>query len=179
MSTKSKLIFIYSLIALFVILLVALSIDISHNNLNNNAQIQTTPTISSIPNQTNSSTIPNTPEQTNISSFPQSNPNTNNSPTITSTPVQLTQGAQQSQADQNYGNAQSQVLQNYPWYNSLPLQNNNYYVYFDLQTKTMIAKLYTNDPTEDSQLKNTITTQLESLGVNLSVYPITWDIESQ
>jgi len=128
----------------------------------------------SLSHKTSTTNFPKTKQPSPTLSIPV----TYSSPTPLPIPVQLTQGAQQSQADQNYSNSQNNVLQNYPWYNKLPSQPNEYFVSFDFGTKTFTAELYTNDPTSDAQWKSDITSQLQSLGIDLNKYPVIWQIDT-
>lgn len=84
----------------------------------------------------------------------------------------------QSQADKNFGDWQLQVITNYPWYKQLPLQTESYFVYFDLDTKTLFAKIYSN-PSDESRIiiiKNEVSSRLTALGVDLTTFPIEWKV---
>jgi len=100
-------------------------------------------------------------------------------PTPTLTQEQIMQD--QLKADQNYAEWQKNVIDTYPWYNSLPLQTSSYFVYFDLDKKSFIGKLYpnTNDATpvadQENALKQQIISQLTSLDIPTKQYPILWE----
>lgn len=88
--------------------------------------------------------------------------------------------AAQAKADKSFGEWDKNNAQNYPWYNQLPIQASTYFVYFDLDNKKFIAKLYptssTPTDTEITALKNEVQTKLISLGVPLNDYFINWSI---
>lgn len=50
--------------------------------------------------------------------------------------------AEQMQADQEYGDWQANNSNNYPWLRKLPLTSEKYFVYFDLNKKVFIGRLY-------------------------------------
>lgn len=86
----------------------------------------------------------------------------------------------QAEADKNYGEWEKNVLKNYPWYNQLPLQADNYFVYFDLDKKIFIGKLYPKKSsnlsieTQVNTFKNEIITQLKTLGVDIAKFSFQW-----
>lgn len=102
------------------------------------------------------------------------------SPTPTLTIPQ--QQESQTQADKNYGAWQKGVDTSYPWYNNLPLQTPNYFVYFDLDTKKFVARLYpsqsspTSVDTQVAGMKSEITAKLQGLGIDTSKFELDWQV---
>lgn len=88
----------------------------------------------------------------------------------------------QSQADKNFGDQWKKVDTLYPWYDSLPLQTDSYFVYFDLDTRSFVGKLYpssNSSVSEDNQviqMKQEIIKKLEELGIDTTKYKFTWTI---
>lgn len=87
---------------------------------------------------------------------------------------------EQSQSDKNFGNWQQNIITNYPWYNKLPISTNSYFVYFDLNKKQIVARIYL-DPNSslsaDDQIKQyqpTIESELQNIGVDLNKFPVQW-----
>ncbi len=92
----------------------------------------------------------------------------------------------QEQADRNYAETTKQIDTQYPWLDKLPLQvPNTYYVYFDINQKQFIAKLYPKASSSipvDQQVENfkkEIQSKLLNLIPNYTNYPISWDIKPQ
>jgi len=85
-------------------------------------------------------------------------------------------------SDQNYTKWQKINDSNYPWYNNLPLQTDNYFVYFDLDKKIFIGKLYPKQSSSisiDSQtasMKTEINLTLIKLGIDTTKYSFDWQI---
>lgn len=88
----------------------------------------------------------------------------------------------QSEADRDFAEKTKQINILYPWLDKLPIQTPNYYVYFDVNQKQFIAKLYpssTSTTPIDQQVnsfKSEITTKLQSLIPDYTQYNIKWDI---
>lgn len=84
----------------------------------------------------------------------------------------------QEEADKNFANELRKTQTAYPWYNKLPLMDSNYFVYFDLNKKQLIAKIYSLSNNLSSDRVNNIKKQIESdllgLGVPVSQFPILW-----
>lgn len=115
---------------------------------------------------------------------PESTPVALPTPTIfpTTTPPPQEEAMQiQSEADRDYGEWQKTVYETYPWYNQLPLKTDNYYVYFDLDTKEMIAYLYPAADTPEEQqitlMKREILRKLQLLNTPFEEDSVRWVIE--
>lgn len=79
----------------------------------------------------------------------------------------------QTQADYNFGQWQQDIYTKYPWYNKLPLASDNYFVYFDVNEKKFIGKIYAS-PDQTQFFMNQVNFELTSLGINLNQFPIQW-----
>ena len=99
-------------------------------------------------------------------------------PTPTST--QQEQNNLQTQSDINFSKKQKAIYDNYPWYGSLPISGGNYFVYFDIDTKKLVAKIYPKkgpgEASEVDALETQIKSKLTALGVNLNTYKIDWQV---
>lgn len=84
----------------------------------------------------------------------------------------------QSEADLNFGKWAQDVNRNYPWYNQLPIQTEKYYVYFDLDLKKFIGRLYANGQQAEN-LKTEVMRRLSELGIDTSKYEFQWEIVPQ
>lgn len=62
----------------------------------------------------------------------------------------------------------------YPWINKMPLGTEKYYVYFDLEKKVFIARLYPAPGEDTEQLKTTVVNLLTEKGVTPNSFPIEW-----
>lgn len=88
----------------------------------------------------------------------------------------------QTEADRNFAEWQKNIYKNYPWYDSFPIRTTNYFVYFDIEKKGFIAKLYpkTDSPISINEqtvgLKNEILEKLKNLNIDTTKYTIHWDI---
>lgn len=85
----------------------------------------------------------------------------------------------QGQADKNFNQQLQNTAQQYPWFSQLPLQTDNYFVYFDLNKKQFIARIYNGPSLTQTQLtatKNEIQSKLSSLGVNLNNFTVDWQL---
>lgn len=79
------------------------------------------------------------------------------------------------QSAQEYDNRQAELRTDYPWLRKLPFASSKYYVYFDLEKKVFIGKLYpaTGDDTE--QMKTDILNQLKvDKGIPVGNYKFEW-----
>ena len=63
---------------------------------------------------------------------------------------------EQMQADQEYSTWQQNNETNYPWLRKLPLTSEKYFVYFDLDKKTFIGRLYVKSEDDVEKLKSDI-----------------------
>jgi len=70
--------------------------------------------------------------------------------------------AEQMQADQEYASWQENNQTNYPWLRKLPLTAENYFVYFDLNKKTFIGRLYPKTDENIEDLKAGIVQKLKA-----------------
>lgn len=92
--------------------------------------------------------------------------------------VQTFPTSPQEQSDKVFSNEMKKIQTIYPWYNKLPIINPNYFVYFDVEKKQLIAKIYSksNNLSADqvSNIKNEITTKLLGLEIPVDQFPIAW-----
>lgn len=88
-------------------------------------------------------------------------------------------------SDENFSSWVSSVKNSYPWYRNLPLQTEQYFLYFDLQKKGFIGKLYpkkNNVTSIDQQVANfktIINNQLKNLGIDINLYQFEWIVEPE
>ncbi|GEM_PF-3286924 len=86
----------------------------------------------------------------------------------------------QAEADLNFAKNAEDITRDYPWRENLPLQTEDYFVYFDIEKKVFIGKIYLNGEQADSAenkiglLKKQILAGLEALGIDLSSYRFIW-----
>ncbi len=86
----------------------------------------------------------------------------------------------QTEADLNFAKNAEDIIRDYPWREKLPLQTEDYFVYFDIEKKVFIGKIYLRSEPADSAenkiglLKKQILASLEVLGVDLSRYRFIW-----
>ncbi len=89
----------------------------------------------------------------------------------------------QAEADKDFGEWVDSIYTNYPWYDKLPLMTDNYFVYFDLDQKKFISKIYTqgqSTPQEEIQkYQGEIISRLESLGIKTAEFQIEWTSEQK
>lgn len=91
----------------------------------------------------------------------------------------------QAQADRNFAAKSKEIQDLYPWLDKLPIQTQNYFVYFDVNEKQFIAKLYpssSSNLTVEQQVegfKNEVKTKLQSNIPDYSKYNIRWDIKTK
>lgn len=92
------------------------------------------------------------------------------------------QAKAQAEADRNAGLKQEEISRNYPWLDKLPIQTQNYFVYFDQDSKTVVAKLYpkkaSNQSVESqiSQMKIEIQNSLKNISLDLAKYNVEWRV---
>ena len=85
--------------------------------------------------------------------------------------------AKQMQVDEEYSNWEQNVKDNYPWRKKLPLTSEKYYVYFDLNKKVFIGRLYPTAGDNLDQMKTDILRQLkENKGVPIETFQFEWTI---
>ena len=85
--------------------------------------------------------------------------------------------AQQMQVDEEYSNWEQNVKDNYPWRKKMPLTSEKYYVYFDLNKKVFIGRLYPTAGDNLDQMKTDILRQLkENKGVPIETFQFEWTI---
>lgn len=91
----------------------------------------------------------------------------------------------QSESDKDYADWEKNISDKYPWFDKLPLQETNYFVYFDVDKKSFIGKLYPKDSQAESVdekitvMKNEIQTRLEALGIDTALYNFEWIVKSE
>ena len=85
--------------------------------------------------------------------------------------------AEQMQVDEEYSNWEQNVKDNYPWRKKMPLTSEKYYVYFDLNRKVFIGRLYSSAGDNLDQIKAVILRQLkEDKGVPIETFQFEWTI---
>lgn len=82
----------------------------------------------------------------------------------------------QSYSDKEVADKTKAIDDAYPWIDKLPLQTEAYFVYFDVEKKSFIAKLYTDQTNSEESLREDVIVALESNGVPHGSYPIEWTI---
>ncbi|QQG40738.1 MAG: hypothetical protein HYV37_00185 [Candidatus Levyibacteriota bacterium] len=86
----------------------------------------------------------------------------------------------QTEGDKKFSDWQKDINKNYPWYNNFPLQEDNYFVYFDLDEKKFVGKIYPKKDTATSinqqvdAYKKVILFQLKKLGIDTTIYQFNW-----
>ncbi|MBI4226456.1 hypothetical protein HY612_05080 [Candidatus Roizmanbacteria bacterium] len=93
-------------------------------------------------------------------------------------PVELQKAiAEQTKVDQEYAGWEQSISDNYPWRRKLPLTSENYYVYFDLDKKVFIGRLYPKAGDNPDQLKADILKQLKEVKeIPVENYTFEWQI---
>ena len=85
--------------------------------------------------------------------------------------------AEQTKVDQDYAGWEKSISDNYPWRKKLPLTSEKYYVYFDLNTKVFIGRLYLNSADNVEQIKAEILSQLkEDKGIPVENFKFEWNV---
>ena len=83
----------------------------------------------------------------------------------------------QVQADQEYSAIQKNLHDDYPWLRKFPLTSEKYFVYFDLDKKTFIGRLYPTATDNVEQIKIEITNELKNnLKVATENYQFQWTV---
>lgn len=82
----------------------------------------------------------------------------------------------QSYADKEVADKNKAIDSAYPWIDKLPLQTETYFVYFDVDKKTFIAKIYTDQTHSEESLREDVIVSLESNGIPHGSYPIEWTV---
>lgn len=103
---------------------------------------------------------------------------------VTATPVpteipsvELLKAIEEAQnSAKEYDNRQADLRVEYPWLRMLPLATEKYFVYFDLDKKAFIGRLYPKAGDNSEQLKTIITQQLKLKGVATESYKFEWQI---
>lgn len=92
---------------------------------------------------------------------------------------------EQTISDENFSSWVSSVRKTYPWYKNLPLQSSEYFVYFDLEKKVFIAKLYPSKSSTvsiDEQIKiikEHVLVSLATMGINVNLYQLEWIVNPE
>lgn len=113
------------------------------------------------------------------------NTNTSNLPIPTSNKIiiptrsEVVIGTQdQGQADKNFAEELTRQRNPYPWYSKLPLITSNYFIYFDLEKKIFIGKIYAkkNSLKDDqiAEIKRGSLIRLSELGIEINNFRIEW-----
>lgn len=84
--------------------------------------------------------------------------------------------AEQQKVQNEYVDWKDNNHTDYPWINKMPLGTEKYYVYFDLEKKQFIARLYPAAGEDVEQIKTTVVNLLTEKGVAPDSYPIEWVI---
>jgi hypothetical protein len=99
--------------------------------------------------------------------------------------TQQDQMKEQQQADNNYKAWEKQTYTTYPWLDNLPLQKDTYFVYFSLDKKAFIAKIYpksSSSLSQDQQI-STIETEIQenltNIGIDINLYKFNWEINPE
>lgn len=90
------------------------------------------------------------------------------------TVIPQTSATQILESDQNWGNKSQEINSNYPWLDQFPLTTDEYFVYFDINKKLFIAKIFSSK-TEDTKTK--ISNELAQKGIDITKYIIQWEIQ--
>lgn len=109
-------------------------------------------------------------------------------PSASPTPIPSTLSTEeqiklQEQADRDFAEQSKKINETYLWLNKLPLQSQRYYVYFDVEEKQFIAKLYPSSVSSNSvdqqieDMKTEIKANLKELTPDYEKYTIRWDIK--
>lgn len=89
----------------------------------------------------------------------------------------------QNQADLNYAQKTDDVYKLYPWLDDVDIRTDNYFVYFNVDEKQFVAKLYPNSKSSTStdqqveEMKAEITEKLKTIVPDFTKYNIRWDIK--
>lgn len=101
--------------------------------------------------------------------------NSNNSQSTTQSEELKQAIVSQKKADQEYAGWEKSVMDKYPWRKKLPLTSEKYFVFFDINNKVFIARLYPKQGDDIEQLKSEILKELkEGKGIPVDNYKIEW-----
>lgn len=81
----------------------------------------------------------------------------------------------QTQADKEFAEEEKKIFETFPWYSQLPILTDRYFLYFDIETKTFIGKLYLrgNQGLAETYKQEALKT-LQSLKIDIAPYEIKW-----
>ena len=83
----------------------------------------------------------------------------------------------QKKVDAEYSNWQEDINTNYPWLKKLPLYSDKYFVYFDINKKIFISKLYPKVTDNVNDMKTEIVRQLKvEKEITVESFKIQWSI---
>lgn len=71
--------------------------------------------------------------------------------------------AEQTKADEEYVSWKDDNVGEYPWLNKLPLTSDKYYVYFDLDKKSFVARIYPSPGEDIEQIKSSVVQDLKKM----------------
>ena len=95
---------------------------------------------------------------------------------------QADQAKLQGMSDSRFSQSEQAFNNKYPWYKKLPPENNDYFILFNNTTNTFFIYIYpkTNSAIPQSaqitSLENEATQELKNIGVDLSLYKISWQM---
>lgn len=83
----------------------------------------------------------------------------------------------QTRADRNFSQEYEKITKNYPWFEKLPILTGDYFIYFDLEKKQFVARIYSTNSVVIENIKLKIIDGLKkTIGPDSSKYPVRWDI---
>jgi len=77
-------------------------------------------------------------------------------------------------SDDNWGKKMQETSNTYPWLDQFPIQTDEYFVYFDINKKTFVAKIFSKE--NANLIKETIINELKNINPDYSPYPIDFQI---
>jgi hypothetical protein len=80
------------------------------------------------------------------------------------------------QSAQEYDGWQKDNLENYKWLRKLPIGNGKYFVYFDLNKRIFIGKLYPKSGDDVEKLKEEAMKKLKERDVDTSKHKFEWSV---
>lgn len=86
---------------------------------------------------------------------------------------------QQRAADQEYTDWKDNNHEQFPWINKLPVGNEKYFVYFDLEKKAFLGRLYPSTGDNVEQLRTEAISKLKEKQIPADSYPIEWTVFPQ
>lgn len=85
--------------------------------------------------------------------------------------------AEQAQADQEYASWKDTNQQEYSWINKLPFASEKYYVYFDLDRKIFIGRIYPGTEGDVEAIKATVMRDMkDTKGVPVENFSFEWSV---